>query len=294
MSQHLWYVRKNKSVSGPFPAKQLRQSFSVGELDLRDAVSLDGTQWISLMESGVLDAELPKPGKPAASSEEEDQWRREREKARLRWLDDSVEVSPDAPPVAAGPDEVSERLKRHEAETRTLLLAESNRRPTVLVGLVALLVLVGIGLAVWFGQSGQSGIQVSLSAKAQNCDMLAAAGVAWSGCNKVNANLRGTILKNAVMTRARFERADLTAADLAYANLDAANLRGANLRGAVLKGASLAQADLTGADLSGADLSFSVLKGAILDGARLDGAALNQSTWVDGRVCAGDSVGVCR
>lgn len=289
MTQHLWYVRKNGEVSGPFPTPQLEQAFSLGQLDLRDSVSLDGQQWISVMESGVLDTEHVRPG-PA---EPDDEWRREREKARLRWLNDSVEARVESAnqPTA---DEVDDRLRRHEEQTRTLIEAETNRRPAFVAGLATVLILLLIGVGVWVGQSGESSIQTSLAGKVRNCDQAAAEGVVWTACDKVDARLHNAVLKNASLNRTRFERADLSGADLSYADLDGANLRGANLRGAILRGAGLGGADLTGADLAGADLSFAVLAGAIVDGARLDGVALRQSTWIDGRVCSEQSVGSCQ
>lgn len=286
MTQHLWYVRKQGAVSGPFPAQQIRQSFSLAELDLSDMVSLDGVQWVKLIETDILEKAPAKP-KVAESDQE---WRQEREKARLRWLNDSVET----PVIQPNRDEVDARLREHEEETRTRLKAESNRKPGWLSGLGLVLAVVLIGLGVWFGQSGESGIQASLSGRVNNCNAPAGEGVAWGGCNKDVASLARANLKNALLMKARFERADLAGADLSYANLDGANLRGANLRGASLRGASLVQADISGADLSGADFGFAVLSGARLDGARLDGALFGQSTWIDGRICAEQSIGACQ
>jgi hypothetical protein len=290
MTQHLWYVRKNGEVSGPFPSPQLRQSFSMKQIDLRDAVSLDGQHWISLMESGVLDTEHARP-EPV---EADDEWRREREKARLRWLNDSVEGPSDSPTEAPSADEVDTRLRRHEEETRTLLNAETNRRPAFLAGLASLLVLLAVGVGVWYGQSGETGIQTSLAGKVRNCDLPAAEGVVWTGCVKNDVGLPGAILRNANLAKVRLERADLSGADLSYANLDGANLRGANLRGAILRGAGLTLADLTGADLGGANLDFAVLTGASLEGASMGATSLRQTTWVDGRICGNQAVGTCR
>lgn len=290
MTQHLWYVRRNGEVSGPFPSPQLRQSFSLGQLSLRDAVSLDGKHWLSLMESGVLDTEHARP-EPVEPDED---WRREREKARLRWLNDSVEARSESSVDVPSAEEVDTRLRRHEEETRTLLNAETNRRPAFLAGLASLLVIVAIGVGVWYGQSGETGIQTSLTGKIRNCELPAAEGVVWAGCVKNDVGLANVVLRNANLAKIRLERADLSGADLSFANLDGANLRGANLRGAVLRGAALTLADLTGADLSGANLDFAVLTGASLDGARMDTATLRQSTWVDGRICSDQAIGSCR
>ncbi|NTV94103.1 MAG: pentapeptide repeat-containing protein [Thiobacillus sp.] len=289
MAQHLWYARTKKGVvSGPFPTHQIQQSFSVGELDLRDQVSLDGQQWLTLLESGLLDTAHTK-----AAAEPDDEWRKEREKARQRWLNDSVEAHADNGPVTLPGIEVDLKLRRHEEEIRSMLEAESKRRPAFVAGLASVLVLLLVGIGVWLGQSKVSGIQASLSSKARNCELAPAEGVNWTGCNKNDGTFRNAILKNAVLAKGHFERADLSAADLSYANLDGADLRGANLRGAQLRGASLVQADLTGADLSGADFGFAVLTGVSLDGVRMDGTSFRQSTWVDGKVCNDQSVGSC-
>jgi hypothetical protein len=289
MTQHLWYVRNKGEVSGPFPSPQLRQSFSLGELDLRDQVSLDGKHWTSLMESGVLNPDAAKP----SAVEPDDEWRREREKARLRWLNDSVEANANGRLSYVDPDEVDSRLRRHEEETRTRMQAQTSRRPAFVAGLASLLVILAIGVGVWLGQSRQSNIQTSLAGKVRNCDLPPAEGVTWTGCNKDEARLHNAMLKNASMAKTRFGRADLSGADLSYANLEGANLRGADLRGALLRGASLVQADLSGADLTGADLGFAVLTAALLEGARLEGASLRQSTWTDGRICGEQSLGSC-
>jgi hypothetical protein len=291
MTQALWYVRRNGEDSGPFPAQQLQQMFSLGQLDLRDEISLDGKQWLSVIESAVLDSDHARP--PAAAPVDDD-WRREREKAKLRWLNDSMEARGEQTPLPRIPDDVDNRLRRHEEETRVRMSAETRRRPAFVAGIISMLLLILVGVGVWIGQSQESGIQTSLASKVSNCALPPAEGVNWTGCVRPDAVLASVVLKNAKLAKARLERADLTNADLSYADLSGANLRGANLRGAQLRGATLTQADLTGVDLAAADLGFAALNGALLDGARLDGARLGQTTWVDGRVCAANSVGTCQ
>jgi hypothetical protein len=290
MTQHLWYVRRRGVTSGPFPARQLRETFSLGQLDLRDEVSLDGHAWLKLLETDILDVEHT----PVHAAEpEDDDWRREREKAKLRWISNSDEPGVGDERVISS-DETSDRLRRHEAETRTMLDAQSHKRPAFVAGLAMVLILLLIGVGVWMGQSGDTKIQASVASRVRNCNQPPTEGVNWSGCNKIGAVLSHVDMRNADLSGGHFGRADFAGADLSYANLGFADLRGANLKNAVLKGAALNQTDLTGADLSGADLSFAVMNGAVVNGVRLDGASLAQSTWIDGRVCGEQSVGTCQ
>lgn len=82
-------------------------------------------------------------------------------------------------------------------------------------------------------------------------------------------------------------------AKLEGANLCGRDLRGVDFRGAELEKANLQNADLSGADLTNADLEDANLKGAKISGTNFKGAELEFATWVDGRVCAEDSVGAC-
>ncbi|OIO76645.1 MAG: hypothetical protein AUJ86_11295 [Hydrogenophilaceae bacterium CG1_02_62_390] len=251
---------------------------------------MDGQAWAALRETDLLNGERKSAPFPES---EHDEWRQERERAKLRWIDDSVEESADVGDVPSQANDM-DRLRRHEAETRTLLDAQSNRRPAFVAGLIAVLVLVLVGIGVWRGQSGNTKIEAAFAGKLKNCAQPPGEGVVWSGCVKNEARLSQAPLRNANLVGTHLERADLTGADLSYANLGSADLRGANLSGAILKGATLNQADLTGADLTGADLSFAVMSGALLNGARLDGTVLRQSTWLDGRICSERSVGICQ
>lgn len=291
MTQHLWYVSRNGETSGPFPAKQLREMFSLGQLDLKDSVSLDGHSWAKLRDTDILDSEHA-PVRVAVETDEA--WRQEREKAKLRWINDSVEVAAEEGASTQNGEAVS-RLRQHEAETRSMLEAQTSRRPTFVAGATTLLVLILIGVGVWLGQSSEPRIVTAPAVRLTvDCNAAPGENVNWSSCNKNDAKLSGAKLRNANLSGAHLERADLTGADLSYANLAGADLRGANLSRAVLKGATLGEADLTGADLSGADLGFAVLANALLRGVRLDGATLGQATWIDGRICSEQSVGTCQ
>ena len=84
------------------------------------------------------------------------------------------------------------------------------------------------------------------------------AGVKLEGANFKGMDLTGVDFKGADLEKANFEKANLTNASFQKADLEEANLKGANIKGAIF---------------SGAEMEF--------------------TTWVDGRVCAEDSVGGC-
>jgi uncharacterized protein YjbI with pentapeptide repeats len=92
---------------------------------------------------------------------------------------------------------------------------------------------------------------------------------------------------------------DLRGADLHGASLEGVGLEGANLMEANLEGANLQDAVLDDASLEKANLRKAILHGASLDhatidGADMSGANLEDSTWLDGKVCKKGSIGVCK
>jgi uncharacterized protein YjbI with pentapeptide repeats len=113
------------------------------------------------------------------------------------------------------------------------------------------------------------------------------------------ADLTTAKLANANMAPVSAKGANFTSANLLQANLAGSNLSNANFSSAILYNASLSQADLSGANLTGANLSFADLRGAKLTGATLTSAILTSvnlsgATMPDGKVCAANSIGVCK
>ena len=139
------------------------------------------------------------------------------------------------------------------------------------------------------------------------------------GMEMFRSDLSGANLAGAQLTIAAMQRVNLTAADLSGAfmqqtDLKQSNLSRANLSGAILNVADLREADLSEANLTGTNLQSSDLRNANLTGANLSrtrlfnvnlsGANLSRTdlsstdlsyaTWIDGRVCGRDSIGVCK
>jgi hypothetical protein len=282
MAQPLWYLRHAGKVVGPYPRLQVVELLRAGELPGDWDISLDEKDWLPLTESGWFPAQ--EKTWQAEQDAEQAAWIEQRQRARERWQDESGDA-----PVAhdAGLDEVRRQaLGLDQQRTERLVSEERSRRPSFLIGLLALLVLGAIGVSVWLGQSEEP-IPASLN-QAVNCAAPPGVGINWSGCDKRGAALAGAMLRNARLDRTRLEEARLAGAIMEYASA-----KGANLRNTDLRGAKLTAVDFSGADLSGADLSGANLRYAALDGTRLGGTRLDNVVWSDGRTCAAGSVGAC-
>ncbi len=287
MVQPLWYVRRNQESHGPFPAPQIEEALRAGEIVASDEVSLDGVQW-----QPVHASEFARPRGPSSASTKmpaDSAWQAERLKARQRWEDGGQETGDGARvPVLDAVRMASLRVDAEE--TRAMFEAESRRKPSLIIAGMAVLVLAGAGLLVWFGQ-GDDAIRASIG-KVSDCAASAAAGQSWAGCDKRAAKLVGVDLHNMSLAGTRFDNADLSGANLSYADLNGASLRSVNLSNANLLGATLEGADLSGAKLSGADLRYATLNRASVDGVRFDGAVLGKTTWTGGGLC--DRLELCR
>ena len=290
MSQPLWYLRHADRVVGPFPAPQLREFLSSGEVNLDWEISLDQVDWLTMRESGRFD-DIDQ-GHPANTDVSNGEWRDERSKARQRWLNDQGELVKATQRNLAQERRTRQALSEDSARTDSLVQQAQNRRAPVWAGVLALFLLAGIGIFVWWGQRGESPIQTGIG-QTSNCSAPLAEAVNWAKCDKRSVNLQGGFARNARLAQINFEGANLARADFSYASLNAANLRNANLQGINLTGADLTGADLTGADLTGADLRYAVLSNASVDGVTLQGAQLGKALWPDGQQCAEGSVGIC-
>lgn len=293
MSQPLWFLRQHPGdrVIGPFPAQQVREFLQNGEITPSWEISLDEVDWLSILESGQFD---PEPTCPDKGNEEMSRqaWREERAQARHRWLKDTADIRQAEAHDLTIERRVRQALAQDQFETDTLVRKQHNRRPPVVAGLLAILVVVGAIYFIWQGQKGESGIQAEFGLVA-NCASPLAEAVNWNRCDKRGLNAPGTVARNTRMERVNLEGANLAGADLRYAAMVMANLRSANLRGLNLSGADLTGADLSGSDLSRADLRYAVLKDARLDGVRLEGAQLGNAIWPDGHQCLEGAVGQC-
>lgn len=291
MSQPLWFLRHDERVIGPFPAPQIREFLKNAEVTPDWEISLDTVDWLSIRESGQFEKDEEAPW-ATINDINRHVWREEREQARHRWLDDTGDLANAKIQDLAQERRTRQALAQDQLQTDTLIQQEHDRRPPLVGGLLTILLVLGIGYAVWWGQQGESGIQAEIGLAA-NCSGSLREAVNWSRCDKRDFSAPGMVARNTRMERVILEGADLVGADLSYAALGMANLRNANLRGINLTGADLTGADLGGSDLTLADLRYAVLKDANLEGVRLEGAQLGKAIWPDGRQCAEGAVGQC-
>ena len=300
MTQSLWYIRSGDGSSGPFPIAQVSQYVELGRLGPGDWVSQDGQTWMTVAESGQFDAALEtfnKSHAPGRTADGDDaDWARERALARQRWVDERLElgqVPQDMHEARAGEPLAIHALRQDHLQTEVHTRQAIRQRIPYRYAFVALIVIVVIAGAVWYGQSRQPEPAAARLIPLADCSSPPAAEVAWQGCDKRWAALGGVDLRGARLDGVRLDAADLSQADLSYANLSGASLRGANLRGASLIGADLSRTDLTGADLSQAILDYATLTDAHMAGVRLSGTRIGKAVWPDGRLCAPQSVDVC-
>ncbi len=288
-------MRRGGEVKGPFPVGSIRSFVLLGRLGLDDEVSADQERWFR-----VGDVEPLVPPEVRDADTEEGRQRllrarlREDERFRERRSD---KVSPELERRRRGDRRAPEpEVILHRREGRKWLSEVYRCRERYLgPGLcwtVMLALVLGIGVFVY----------THLPSEPQSepqCGAAAGPGVDWRNCalegtQAAGADLKHARLDNADLRGADLHGADMSGAQLSYANLSTADLRYANLTGATLKGAGLRNAKLTNARFNGADLTYVDLRGAEIGGAIFDGARLDKAIWIDGRICAVGSVGVCR
>lgn len=301
MTQNLWFIRSAAGVQGPFPQGQVAQYVALGRLRAQDMISPDGAHWVTIADSGQFTEALEIRARAVAAQTSAENgpedWARERALARLRWADERDVAQPlgtDRADARAGESVALLSLRQEHALTHAQVQQAVRRHPAYRYAAVTALVLAGIALALWYGQSRQPAPVTAPLLALPDCKAPPAAHVNWQGCDKRGVSLRGRDLKGARVRRARLDAADLSQADLSYADLRGASLRGASLQGARLIGADLTGTDLTGADLAGAVLDYASLSGAQVSGVRWADARLGKTIWVDGRSCALGSLGQCR
>lgn len=256
----LWQVKHGEEVSGPFPEPLICQQILIGRIREADLLSLDGHAWHAYRDVPEIYAELARLLDVDTSSDDP-QWHEERVRAALRRLDER------------------KRPDRRDAETAAQGETWQSRRTGKERRLVP--------------ETVEQHTYRQQVAEVDNWLRRYRLRYGWTGALLlVVAVMLGLILHYfQAVTPIDIGLQPNACSRPAMRGVD---WHGCDKSGYLLAGADLREANLSGADFSGANLSYADLGGARLDGARLQGAILTGTTWIDGRVCAADSIGSCR
>lgn len=289
--RHTWYVRHAGGITGPFPSGHIQRQVLLGRFRPDDEISHDRRNWVPLSSHPELVPEILKadPSDPLV---------RDRLAAARRWADDggvntsllSAQTSYDADHPAGLSEDGS--AVAHQALEKKLVQTRHDRWRN---NIISLLLLSAIGMAVYFYFARTEPV----SEAPVDCTLTPGPGVNLSNCflqgvSYAGKDISGARLINANLTGADLRGTRLNDSDLSYSIVSLATAQGASLQGARLVGADFNAADLRNADLSDADLSYANLYGANIDGTVMVGTRLDQTRWVDGRICHKGSVGECR
>jgi len=283
----LWYTRTNGQVNGPFTASAIRNNLLLGRLNpMKDQASTDQTNW-QLINTQVELHTNNSSDTAKRSKRNLD----ERNGFDRRHPLSSEQQTPQNRQADRRQYDTPEEIKRRQF--RTLLMQKLRQKQQHIVWpLVAvfLLLISLIILAISFAKPFPS--------PHANCMLEPAAGVDWSNCLKPQQDLRNSILKNALLRNSQLVgsnlmNATLSGSDMAYSDLRFSNLSYSQMDNVVLLGANLKNADLSYADLSHSDLSYANLSNANLGGSKLDNVRFDHAIWVNGEICAKNSIGRC-
>lgn len=279
-----WYIRKDGEISGPFNGSVITNHLIVGRLSLRDEVSADKHHWLPLRHQTRLH---PVPVDTDKAKRHMD------ERTGLDRRQQEVTPPPEAK-LRRGERRADEPdIEIERRELRRVLMQKYRERHERMFWplLLTFTVLVGITLLALF-------YPTTMPVPLPNCSAPAAPEVNWNNCLKSDSQLTGVDLtsaklRNSELSSANLMNATLTQADIAYADLQFANLSYSNLTNVILLGANLNQADFSNANLSQADLSYADLTNANLGNTKLDGVRFDNAIWINGQICAPDSIGEC-
>ncbi len=277
-----WYVKRGDHIHGPFSWEIIIRNVGLGRVRATDSLSSDRLVWKSVEEL------VPLPSGALRELPVHDERRTDRR--------DTESPGDAAEDLRGGPDrraaeapELRARRARSARVWASLRPSPPGVRCTLLVTGLLLVILVAIAIDMAMPRQHTT----------VDCTSPPGAATVWDFCNKAgteldDARLQGLSARSAQFSGASLASAHLQRADLAYADLSGTDLRLADLSNARLLGASLRHATLNHANLSGADLRYADLGGASLDGARYADARFDHAIWVDGRLCALNSIGHCR
>jgi len=321
--KNLWYVKKNATIRGPFPAGMITRHILLGRIVESDQLSQNQNNWKLLQDYPELipielkldlsDAENVERLRIARLREDERQHgdRRDLELGELENIVKSPQPKISRSGMERRSFESKQSLRHRELKTefrRSISTIARNYTPRITILIVFILSIIGLSITI----APQETVSTNF------CQSPATPYINWSNCflegiNLVKQDLTGANLVNGSFTGADMRSVNLQAAKLSYANLANSQMQNADLHNSIMIGTVLRNGNLTGANFSNVNLSYAVFQGADLTGANFSnanlthvvfndaivneaifsGAILDKAIWTDNSVCAADSVGRC-
>ena len=289
-----WFVRRGGSLKGPFLEAHISQYLLLGRITDEDELSRDQQDWQPAINFPHLYPEvlLEHPRDEAKIQAERmkyDERSRDRRKGKNSDKTDSRRNNSDR--RQAEPEDIVRFRESHERVVQSINSDNTTKLKSRTIIYLSSVLIILFFLGFYY--------QPDKNAKLADCNVPPAPNVNWMNCTMPgvdlsNQDISHANLKNTDLSRANLLAAKLVETDLSYAQLHFTRLANANLKGARLKGANLVNADLHYADLTNADLSYADLTDADIGGVNLSNTNLDKAIWIDKRVCAVGSVGVCR
>jgi hypothetical protein len=257
----VWQIKRDGQVTGPFPENLIVQHVLLGRIVADDLISMDGHAWKSYRETPEIIEQISHMMGGEVASTADPAWHDERLRAVLRYVDERKHLDPRSQEAQ---DAAEKFIMRSGIDRRKVpeTVEQHSHRVTIAES------------DQWFKDRhpGKNIVAVAL--------LFIVVLVAWSfqrfGSKDVPVDI------------------GLHVASCDAEPVNKVDWHGCDKTGYFLVGADLREANLKDVRFPGANLSYANFKGARLDDAVLDNAKLAGATWVDGRVCADDSVGVCR
>tara|TARA_R110001606_G_scaffold361754_7_gene515290 strand:- start:206914 stop:207810 length:897 start_codon:yes stop_codon:yes gene_type:complete len=284
----LWYIRRHgHSVRGPFAESVIINHLLIGRFSADDEVSTDQINWHLIYNKSQLQS-----NHNFLTEEQAKKYLDERDGFDRRYL---LEAEPLPIPQrrynTRRTDEDDSEIQRRQLRSLNMQKFRQQKQPIFWPLVITFSIMTTIIiLTIIYAKP--------LPSPLGNCDAPATANVNWANCIKPQLNLHDKILtdaklRNSQLVGSNMMNTTLNNADMAYADLRFTNLSYSQLQNSLLLGANLKNADLSYTDLSDADLSYADLTGANLGGSKLDNTRFDNAIWIDGQICAPQSIGQC-
>jgi len=295
MNQHimkhqttLWYTRRDgRSVRGPFAESVIINHLMLGRLNANDEVSTDQINWQLIYDKSHLQSKHN-----FLTEEQAKKYLDERDGFDRRYpLENKESPIPQRRHNTRRTDENDSDVQRRRIRSLIMQKFRQAKQPIFrpLVVTLSIMTMIFV-LTIFYAKP--------LPSPLGNCNALAGPNVNWANCIKPQLDLHDKTLSNAQLRNSQLVGSNmmnsiLSNADMAYADLRFSNLSYSQLQNSLLLGANLKNADLSYADLSNANLSYADLTGANLGGSKLDNTRFDNAIWLDGQLCAANSIGRC-